>query len=131
MSLWPITNIFVGKLFTGKRPLNKSLLLPDRKQKCNIIWDFSWIEFKLVCDTIKLEPCGSQNGFAPSWRDFLIVSPLWNFKKSWVYCGHATTLTSIKHTSVCNQVWVTSMPTQFLYFVLVSLLAALFEWTVT
>jgi hypothetical protein len=27
-----------------------------------------------------------------------------NFKKSWVYCGQATTLTSIKHTSVCNQV---------------------------
>ena len=58
---------------------------------------------QLVCDKIELEPCGSQNGFAPSWRDYLIVSPLWNFKKSWVYCGHATTLTSIKHTSVCNQ----------------------------
>jgi hypothetical protein len=57
-----------------------------------------------VYDMIQLESCGAQNGFAPSWKDHLIISPLWNFKKSWVYCGFATTLTSIKHTSICSQV---------------------------
>lgn len=62
---------------------------------------------QLVCDTIQLESCGGQNGFAPSWKDYLIISPLWNFKKSYVYCGFATTLNTIKHTSVCDQMAIT------------------------
>lgn len=40
------------------------------------------------------------------FKDYLIVSPLWTFKKSWVYCGHATTLTALTHTSVCDKMAV-------------------------
>ena len=34
------------------------------------------------------------------------VSPLWTFKKSWVYCGHATTLTALTHVSLCDKMAV-------------------------
>ena len=37
---------------------------------------------------------------------FLPVSPLWSFKKSWVYCGHATTLTALTHVSLCDKMAV-------------------------
>ena len=59
--------------------------------------------FKCRCDMIDLEPCGVAGGFAPNWRDYLIISPMWTFKKSWVYCGKATTISAISHTSLCDK----------------------------
>ena len=28
---------------------------------------------------------------------------MWTFKKSWVYCGKATTVSAIVHTSLCDK----------------------------
>ena len=62
----------------------------------------------LSCDEIHLESCGVAGPLAPNWRDVLIVSPLWTFKKSWVYCGRATKdIKAIKHTSICHRMAVT------------------------
>ena len=61
---------------------------------------------RLICDTVELASCGPIGRDAPSWRDYLVVSPLWSFKKSWVYCGHATTMTALTHTSLCDKMAV-------------------------
>ena len=45
----------------------------------------------MIKDTLFIsEPCGTNEGSAPEWRDYLVISPLWSFKRSWLYCGHAT-----------------------------------------
>ena len=30
------------------------------------------------------------SGKIPTWSDLLIISPTWQFSKSWVYCGEVT-----------------------------------------
>lgn len=55
---------------------------------------------------LQLEPCGRLGRGSPDWRDYLVVSPLWSFRKSWVYCGPATSVTALRHTSVCDQMAV-------------------------
>ena len=43
----------------------------------------------------------------PAWSTVLIISPTWQFTKSWVYCGQATTrLGTITHISTCNKMAV-------------------------
>ena len=49
------------------------------------------------------EPCGTNEGSAPEWRDYLVISPLWSFKRSWLYCGHATSVRHVKHISLCHK----------------------------
>ena len=75
------------------------------------LWLISSVEghkVKLSCDTIELESCGMAGGVSPNWRDYLIISPMWTFKKSWVYCGRATKdIKSIVHTSICERLGVT------------------------
>eukprot|EP00095_Tigriopus_kingsejongensis_P012540 maker-scaffold262_size232883-snap-gene-1.9 protein:Tk12540 transcript:maker-scaffold262_size232883-snap-gene-1.9-mRNA-1 annotation:"rendezvin" len=61
------------------------------------------LRITLTCDTIQLESCGPLGKDSPMWKDYLIISPLWSFKKSWVYCGHATTMTALRHTSLCDK----------------------------
>ena len=55
---------------------------------------------------VELASCGPVGRDAPQWRDYLIVSPLWSFKKSWVYCGKATRMTALTHTSLCDKMAV-------------------------
>ena len=35
----------------------------------------------LNCDVINLESCGVLGRDSPRWRDYLVISPLWSFKK--------------------------------------------------
>ncbi len=64
------------------------------------------VRCSLTCSDIKLESCGTLDKYSPKWKDYLIISPLWSFKKSWVYCGHATTVTALRHTSLCDKLAV-------------------------
>ncbi|TRY78688.1 hypothetical protein TCAL_04232 [Tigriopus californicus] len=77
---------------------------PDNE---NCLWLLQTVDpdlrVALTCDTIHLESCGTLGKNSPMWKDYLIISPLWSFKKSWVYCGHATTMTALRHISLCDK----------------------------
>ena len=59
-------------------------------------------------DLFVKEPCGDPEGNPPDWRDYLVISPLWSFKRSWLYCGAAasTDIKSVRHTSLCHKMAV-------------------------
>ena len=82
--------------------------VPQRNSNYKNYILFRYLSIKCItcnfrCDTIHLESCGVAGGFAPNWRDYLVISPMWTFKKSWVYCGKATTVSAIVHTSLCDK----------------------------
>ena len=64
----------------------------------------------LECQTFYVnwvsEPCVTNEGNSPEWKDYLVISPLWNFKRSWLYCGHATKVRNVKNTSLCHKMAV-------------------------
>ena len=61
---------------------------------------------RLRCDRVELAKCKDLGRDSPDWRDYLVISPTWAFRKSWVYCGHATKLAALTHTSICEQMAV-------------------------
>ena len=65
------------------------------------------IRIRLTCTTLHLESCGEMDREAPMWKDYLIISPSWDFRKSWVYCGQAVTVNSLTHTSLCDKMAIT------------------------
>merc|ERR1719474_1693996 len=66
-------------------------------------------EIQIVCTSVHLPQCKATDkaGTIPSWNTVLIISPTWQFTKSWVYCGQATNrLGPITHISTCNKMAV-------------------------
>eukprot|EP00091_Calanus_sinicus_P007432 TRINITY_DN18495_c0_g1_i1.p1 TRINITY_DN18495_c0_g1~~TRINITY_DN18495_c0_g1_i1.p1 ORF type:complete len:198 (-),score=53.35 TRINITY_DN18495_c0_g1_i1:102-695(-) len=66
-------------------------------------------EIQIVCTSVNLPQCKAvdSSGSTPAWSNVLIISPTWQFTKSWVYCGRATDrLGAITHISTCNKMAV-------------------------
>ena len=69
------------------------------------LWLLSTVDdsrIRLSCDRIELTECKDLGRDSPDWQDYLVISPTWAFRKSWVYCGHATKLKTLTHTSICQ-----------------------------
>eukprot|EP00090_Calanus_glacialis_P043392 TRINITY_DN76819_c0_g1_i1.p1 TRINITY_DN76819_c0_g1~~TRINITY_DN76819_c0_g1_i1.p1 ORF type:complete len:195 (-),score=42.29 TRINITY_DN76819_c0_g1_i1:95-679(-) len=63
-------------------------------------------EIQIVCTSVNLPQCKAVDS-SVAWSNVLIISPTWQFTKSWVYCGRATDrLGAITHISTCNKMAV-------------------------